>query len=123
MTKVLYAPLAVGRHVDHQLVLQVALQLRRQGWPLGFYEDYPYAGDPQQLAWARQSWASPPSPTLVRLSAEDLAARIAAIRCYASQLPNLFGGRAAVAGRVKTYALTVGAGDDYAERYWRGGRP
>jgi LmbE family N-acetylglucosaminyl deacetylase len=118
----LYAPLAVGRHVDHQLVLRVALRLRRRGWPVQFYEDYPYAEDPQKLARARQRWTTPPDATIVWLAEEDLAAKTAAIRCYASQLDVLFGGEPAVAERVRAYALAVGGGQGYAERYWQGGR-
>jgi LmbE family N-acetylglucosaminyl deacetylase len=114
----LYAPLAVGRHVDHQLVLRVALRLRRRGWLVRFYEDYPYAEDPQKLARARQRWPTPPEATVVRLSEQDLAAKTAAIRCYVSQLDVLFGGEAAVEERVRAYALAVGGGQSYAERYW-----
>jgi LmbE family N-acetylglucosaminyl deacetylase len=117
-----YAPLAVGRHVDHQLVLRVALRLRRRGWLVQFYEDYPYAEDPQKLARALRSWASPPEATVVRLSEEDLGAKTAAIRCYASQLAVLFGADSAVAARVQAYALAVGGRQGYAERYWQGGR-
>jgi LmbE family N-acetylglucosaminyl deacetylase len=117
-----YAPLAVGRHVDHQLVLRVALRLRRRGWPVQFYEDYPYAEDPQKLARALRQWAAPPTPTILRLTEEDLAAKTEAIRCYASQLAVLFGDQSAVAARVKAYALAVGDGQDYAERYGEGGR-
>lgn len=117
----LYAPLAVGRHVDHQLALRVALRLRRRGWPVQFYEDYPYAEDPQKLTRALRSWDSPPQATVVSLSEEDLAAKTAAISLYASQLTVLFGGASAVEARLTAYALAVG-GEGYGERYWRGGR-
>ena len=119
MTVQICAPLAVGQHVDHQLVLRVALRLRQKGWAVQFYEDYPYAEDPHKLARALQSWASPPEATVVCLSEEDLAAKTAAIRCYASQLDVLFGDESAVAGRVQAYALAVGGGAGYGERYWR----
>ena len=121
MTKVLYAPLAVGQHVDHQLVLRIALRLRRMGWRVQFYEDYPYAEDERKLTQALYRWSSPPRPTLQLLAEEDVAARIAAIRCYTSQLANLFGGEAAVAARVRAYARAVGGGECYAERYWIAG--
>jgi LmbE family N-acetylglucosaminyl deacetylase len=158
----LYAPLAVGQHVDHQLVLRVALLLRRRGWSVQFYEDYPYAEDPQKLAGALDSWSRPPTATVVRLSEQDLGGKTAAIRCYASQLAVLFGtmlpgnrsiapcgrpgpapwlvqgepqspvpqeivagpgGLAAVAERVRAYALAVGGGDGYGERYWSSSNP
>lgn len=39
----IYAPLAVGAHVDHQLVFTAAMQLAEAGWDVWFYEDVPYA--------------------------------------------------------------------------------
>ncbi|MGB9880661.1 MAG: PIG-L deacetylase family protein, partial [Anaerolineae bacterium] len=50
----IYAPLAVGQHVDHQLVSQAALMLRDEGFRVWFYEDYPYTEDAQKLAQALQ---------------------------------------------------------------------
>ncbi len=40
----LIAPLAIGGHVDHRLVYHTACVLARDGWPVAFYEDLPYAG-------------------------------------------------------------------------------
>nr|MBC7244326.1 PIG-L family deacetylase [Chloroflexota bacterium] len=117
----LYAPLAVGQHVDHQIVFQVALQLRRLGFTMQYYEDYPYAEDSESLASALGSWLSPPSSFVLALSEEDIEVKIAAIRHYRSQLAMLFGDEFAMAKRVKTRALAVGAGHGYGERYWQGG--
>ncbi len=117
----IYAPLAVGHHVDHQLVFQAALKLRSGGFQVQFYEDYPYAEDGQKLILALQQWASPPLPTVQILSGEELEAKIAAIRLYRSQFGVLFGGESFVATRIKSYALTAGADRGYGERYWEGG--
>ena len=38
-----YAPLASGFHVDHQLAFLTALLLDRAGWEVWFYEDLPYS--------------------------------------------------------------------------------
>src|SRR5687768_4997032 len=38
----IYAPLGVGKHVDHQLVHLAAQELARGGWDVWFYEDIPY---------------------------------------------------------------------------------
>src|SRR5262245_20194923 len=38
----IYAPLAVGHHVDHQLTHTAVWQLHAQGYTVLFYEDYPY---------------------------------------------------------------------------------
>jgi LmbE family N-acetylglucosaminyl deacetylase len=117
----IYAPLAVGQHVDHQLVSQAALRLRDDGFLVWLYEDYPYAEDAQKIAKALQCWASPPKPTVHILREEDMAAKIAAVRCYASQLATLFGDEASVPVRMKAYALAVGGGQGYGERYWKEG--
>ena len=41
----LFAPMAIGRHIDHILVRNVALELLKEGFLVGFYEDLPYAAD------------------------------------------------------------------------------
>jgi LmbE family N-acetylglucosaminyl deacetylase len=118
-----HAPLAVGNHVDHQLVQAAALDLRRAGWPVDFYEDYPYVqaiapGNPRALdrtlAKAGRAWTF----RLQKITAENLAARVRSIAAYRSQLGMLFGSEAAIAPRVRNYARRVGAGF-LGERFWR----
>ena len=116
----IYAPLAVGHHVDHQLLFQVALRLRANGFAVQYYEDYPYAEESHNLAQAFGTWVTPPVPIAQTLSEKDLEAKITAIRLYRSQLDALFGGESSVAAQVKSYALAVGAGHSYGERYWEG---
>lgn len=117
----IYAPLAVGHHVDHRFVLQAAAQLREQGFQVQFYEDYPYAEDAQKLAGALSAWALSPTPQLVTLGEQDVQARIRAIRLYRSQLETLFASESAVAERVLAFARALGDGHCAAERYWQGG--
>lgn len=120
----LYAPLALGHHVDHQLVRAAALQLRNYGYGLVFYEDYPYA-DPYYAAKYFHTdplalVAEQPVPVQAqvrRLTEADLAAKIAAIAAYVSQLPTLFGSEADMARRVHNFARLVGQ-DKPAERNW-----
>ncbi|HEY6565404.1 MAG TPA: PIG-L family deacetylase, partial [Pirellulaceae bacterium] len=38
----IYAPLAIGFHVDHQHAYNAGLELIRRGWEVWFYEDLPY---------------------------------------------------------------------------------
>ena len=121
---VLYAPLTVGNHVDHQLTARAALQLARRGHPLFFYEDYPYVQRrPADLERALQTlhrlsgdfapWRERPVP----LSEADLATKIRAIAAYASQMDILFGGAEAMAQHVTDYARRSGNGQP-AERLW-----
>jgi LmbE family N-acetylglucosaminyl deacetylase len=122
---VLYIPLTVGHHIDHQLVHAAGWQLRQQGWTVVFYEDYPYV-DP---VFAGQDSSYSLEATLSRLeeanlipqlrffSEDNLQAKIDSIAAYASQLDMLFGGYAQIEKQVRDYALQVGEGS-LAERIW-----
>ena len=124
----IYAPLGVGHHVDHQLVHAVAWLLRQQGWTIAFYEDYPYADPDSRFAakgWDRYSLtatlAAQPAvnlqPQLRFFSEENLQAKIDSVRAYTSQLETLFGGEIAMENQLRRYALRVGEGR-LAERIW-----
>lgn len=135
--QMVYFPLAVGGHVDHQLVREASMALlgqsRRWVMPgpsfigrLSYYEDFPYA-------W----WNDFEGPTDAGLGLElpagialeaqytditDMLERKAAgIRLYASQISRLFesdqGLLDDLAGYHARVALTGGVAG-YAERYW-----
>jgi LmbE family N-acetylglucosaminyl deacetylase len=126
---VIYAPLTVGHHVDHQLTHKAAWQLIEQGYSVVFYEDYPYA-DPHYpfthhgagnkynltaaLAAPRPAQLS---PQLRLISEENLQAKVESIRAYRSQLSVLFGGEKAMEKYVREYTSVVGEGN-LAERIW-----
>lgn len=126
---VIYAPLGVGHHVDHQLTHQAAWQLREQGYTLIFYEDYPYA-DPHypftrfgednfyNLAEAlKEPRPARVSPQLYPFEEADLQAKIKSVAAYSSQASVLFGGEAAIASHLRTFAFYIGQ-DRPAERFW-----
>lgn len=131
---VVYAPLAAGYHVDHQLAHAAAWQLRQQGWTIVFYEDYPYADPGYPFTRPANPWehdhtlaatlvARAPAklqPQLHHLSGADLQARIDSVAAYASQVPMLFGSQADMAHYLRQYVLRVGNGQP-AERTWRPG--
>lgn len=109
----IYAPLAVGRHVDHQVVRRAAEGLD----DVVYYEDYPYASRPgtTEEALVAGQWRA----ELVSLSQEALEAKIAAIACYDSQLSSLdWADAAEMAAAVRAFAQRTGDGAP-AERYWR----
>lgn len=117
-----HAPLAIGHHVDHQLVHAAAHELLRVGHVVEFFEDYPYVhvhgpDHPHGLAPTLAARKGAATFRLRRLSDADLAARIAAIRAYRSQLAMLFGNPADVGTRVRTQACRTGNGQP-AERSW-----
>jgi LmbE family N-acetylglucosaminyl deacetylase len=105
-----FAPLALGNHVDHQLVRAAAEQAMAG---LFYYEDYPYVQrEPETLEAALQppeQWQSLTIP----LSETAIAARIAAIGAYQSQLGMLFNGPESMARLVREQVQTAGG-----ERCW-----
>ena len=109
----LYAPLAVGGHVDHRIVRKAA---ERWGQALTCYEDFPYAAEPgmTEAALSGERWTA----ELVCLSSEALEAKIAAIARYGSQISTFWGGRAEMAASVRAFAESTGTVAP-AERYWR----
>ena len=117
----IYAPL-LSRHVDHQIVLLAALELRNHGYEVEYYEDYPYAEEAYAMSRALATWTVPPTPHRVLLSQQDLDARIGAISLYRSQLAVLFGDESRVRERVSSFVMSVGLHGNASERYWRGGR-
>lgn len=110
---VLCVPLGAGEHVDHRLVRQAAEAIGR---PLVYYEDYPYAGEPGRVeqALGEGGWES----AEVGLDEAALEAKIAAARCYRSQISSFWADEADLAAHFRAYAAEVGGGSP-AERYWR----
>lgn len=109
----IYAPLAVGRHVDHQVVRRAAEGLKG----VVYYEDYPYAARPgaTEEALGAGQWQA----ELVALSQEALEAKIAAIACYSSQFGSLdWADAAEMAAAVRAFAQQIDGGR-LAERYWQ----
>jgi LmbE family N-acetylglucosaminyl deacetylase len=119
----IYAPLGLGHHVDHQLTLAAALLLRKRGCSVLFYEDYPYAEQPDELDRTFSGWHTPPTPIVKPISETALSAKVRAISAYRSQLPVLFGDQDQARDRIAAYARRVGGGSQLAERYWQGGEP
>ena len=116
----LYAPLGIGHHVDHQIVRQAACILRRDGYEVRFFEDYPYSAGAGELEGAlRDAPGSNWSSKLEMLSSEDMEAKIAAISRYTSQLDLLFGGLTEMRRKTIEFFSSLGTGGGYAERYWQ----
>jgi LmbE family N-acetylglucosaminyl deacetylase len=110
-------PLAVGHHVDHQLLWRVGIRLARAGRPCAFYEDLPYAaweGGPearlQELAGLWRSW-------VVDVTAYWPVKR-AAVSCYVSQMAELSRPGLPLLDALESYAQTVFSGG-YGERFWK----
>lgn len=126
---IFYVPLGIGNHVDHQLVHQTGRQLAERGHAVLFYEDYPYA-DPAHPASAdrdgRFSLAAAvevlekqeATALLSPLNEADLAARVAGMCAYRSQLGEFRDAAQVIADHLGRYVRR----DDppiMAERFWR----
>lgn len=111
---VLWAPAGIGRHPDHLAVRSVGVALAEAaGVPLRLYADLPYAANFGWPPWVTgaapdprlvpdAAWAATLGevggggvelvPHVVALDDEQRAAKLAALRTYASQFPALDGG-------------------------------
>ncbi len=123
----IYAPLGVGRHVDHQTVFRAGVELAQAGWDVWFYEDIPYALKPNSLD-SRLADISQSIPTKIaaRVPAEPTWERkLDAILSYPSQLETVFRAyvgvgttRSEIGAALAAYARDVGEGM-LAERFWQ----
>ncbi len=83
-----YAPLAVGNHVDHQLT-KLAAELWLDARSIRYYEDFPYSRTVHAVDVALgdvDRWNS----TIMRLDPSSVEAKIEAIACYKSQISTFF---------------------------------
>jgi LmbE family N-acetylglucosaminyl deacetylase len=122
----IYAPLGVGKHVDHQIVHLAAKELAGKGWDVWFYEDIPYALKPGALnARLGEVQATTRLMPVAHVPAQSVwDPKIDAILCYPSQLETVFlqyvgvgTTRAEISEALSTYAAQVGDGA-MVERFW-----
>lgn len=132
-----YAPLGVGRHVDHQIVTSAAEALIYSGAKVKFYEDFPYvvkedalAQRLKELAWALTPELNDVTGTLhLRQTAAEMYGsqtnmnfdRLA--KMYGSQTKKSFDSREALYKSISDYTLSLhpeNAG--HLERYWVPGK-
>jgi LmbE family N-acetylglucosaminyl deacetylase len=123
----LYAPLGVGKHVDHQIVHLAGEELAGRGWEVWFYEDIPYALRPMALeARLAEIGAATRLEPVARIPAESTwEPKIDAILRYPSQLETVFlqyvgvgTSREEISEALSAYAGRAGDGV-MVERFWR----
>lgn len=112
-----FAPLAVGHHVDHRLTHRAAKCLAVAGHTVMFYEDFPYAGQEQATREALaqyelDAWRQ----VIVPLTKADVAAKSDAISCYATQRSTFWDDWSEMRAMILDHATQPGGG--LAERYW-----
>ena len=118
----LYVPIGIARSVDHQVVVLAAKRaLEGSLTQLKLYEEFPYVTGyfPKERprgveeGLAESGW----SPANAEVTQIDLEARVAAARCYPSQIAEIFGDEQAMLDQLREYLTSVGKGVP-AERYW-----
>ncbi len=111
----IYAPLAVGDHVDHRVTFAEVLAADHPR--AVFYEDINYALIPGAVEARLAAIGRPMVPATADVTA-GMDAKIAAIRAYASQQVALFGDPADMPRQIRDYAAGLLPGG-YGERVWR----
>ncbi len=106
------APQGLGNHVDHQLVVQAALQVFTPP-QLAFYRDAPYV---MRNPDARAVVGIPETPDSSIAIARVLHRKIAASSAYTTQIGFQFGGAPALAEAMRAFAEQEGGGHP-AERF------
>lgn len=117
----IYAPLAVGNHVDHQLVRDWAQHDVARRYPtaeLRFYEDYPYAEDAEAVVGARAGIAGELHPVELVMREDDVSIKLSALRAYHSQISSFWHDPDDMDTRIRTFMTRTGGGI-MAERCWR----
>lgn len=115
---VIYAPLGIGRHVDHQIVTSAVDRLVRRGTNVKFYEDFPYVMEDGALERRLQQLGGELDPAFVEMS-EMLPLRLEASDCYASQANLNFGDRARMHRLMEEYTRGIRPVQTvHLERYW-----
>jgi len=107
----LFAPLAVGNHVDHQITYQAAERWLRPKKPI-YYEDYPYAQEENAvviITTPRRVW----QPEIIPLSEDAFQAKIDATVRYRSQIDTFFADIEEMSTQMKDYCDRIGG-----ERIW-----
>jgi LmbE family N-acetylglucosaminyl deacetylase len=120
----IYAPLAVGFHVDHQHAFRAGLELAGRGIEVWFYEDLPYALLPGARDRRTEAIGRPIAPTILVDVSAQWEKKIDAIFAYPSQLSTVFEQyvgigttRAEISEAMAAYACEVGYGA-LCERFW-----
>jgi len=119
-----YAPLAIGFHVDHQHAFTVGIELAHRGVDVWFYEDLPYSLIPGAFDQRIAAIGDAVDPSALVEIDTQWEKKIDAILAYPSQLSTIFvdyvgigTGRSQIENAMKNYARSVGDGR-LCERFW-----
>jgi LmbE family N-acetylglucosaminyl deacetylase len=113
-----YAPLGVGRHVDHQIVCSAIDRLIQRGANVKLYEDFPYVLTQNALEDRLQEFGGTLEPAFVEMS-EMLHLRQEASEMYSSQIQLNFQDKASMFQSMEDYTHGIRPVETvHLERYW-----
>jgi LmbE family N-acetylglucosaminyl deacetylase len=118
---VLYAPLGVGNHVDHQLVCSAADHLAQRKINVKFFEDFPYVARSAGALEARQkALGIPMEQEMVEISHQPAQYKEEASLQYRSQIPANFGSEDRLRQALTSYSFSIRRANPgiQIERYW-----
>ena len=113
-----YAPLGIGRHVDHQIVCSAADRLIQLGANVKLYEDFPYVLRQGALEARLKEFGNTLEPALVEMS-EMLPMRLEAAEMYASQIAGNFADKTSMFQAMENYTHSIRPVETvHLERFW-----
>lgn len=116
---VIYAPLGIGHHVDHQLCCSAADRLAQRKLNVKFYEDFPYITNSGALEGRKRELSFAMEPELVEISGM-IQTKEDAVSQYKSQTPRLFGSEERMRQALRGYSSSLRRAYPgvMIERYW-----
>ncbi len=123
LQQIVYLPLGVGHHVDHQIVhewglRQAAAEHVNLRWR--FYAEFPYANSREEIADAARRIGLQFREIRIELDEADVRAKIEAIACYRSQISTFWNDLEQMETEARR-SMQDSATGKYLERYWEYG--
>ncbi len=113
-----YAPLGIGRHIDHQIVCSAVDRLIQRGANVKLYEDFPYTLTKGALEDRLQEFGNTLEPALVEMS-EMLHLRQEASEMYSSQIQLNFPDKTSMYQYMEEYSHSIRPVQTvHLERFW-----
>lgn len=118
--QIAYLPLAVGHHVDHQIIHEWGLRLaakKQVNLCWRFYAEFPYSNAREAIADAMRRIGIQFRELRVELDEADVRAKVSAIACYRSQISTFWNDLEHMEADARRSMTDIGTGK-FIERYW-----
>lgn len=115
---VIYAPMAIGKHVDHQIVRNWAWNIAQNSEvTVKFYQDYPYMRQQSAIKSALNYFDMPLKSETITLSETAMQHKVQAMSAYVSQISSFWENEAAIDTEVRQ-TFSNSSKTDYIEGIW-----